>query len=122
METEVKRLSDEGDERMAAYVMKQNYMIRRYAGIVHVLGETYNVQPTTIPLSEVEYARRLVTFFAEGTKKVYEDLFSGANELSDAQIVRILEKRHHITERQKQSALADILEKSQQAISMNVRD
>lgn len=122
VEAEVKRLSDEGDERMASYVMKQNYMIRRYAGIVHVLGETYNLQPTTIPLSEVEYARRLVTFFAEGTKKVYEDLFSGGNELSDAQIVRILEKRHHITERQKQSALADILEKSQQAISKNLRD
>ena len=117
---EVKRLSDEGDERMASYVMKSNYMIRRYAAIVHVLGTTYNVQPTTISLGEVDYARRIVTFFSEGTKKVYDDLFL-KKDISDAEIIRTLEERYNITERKKQSVLADIMMKSQQAISKNLK-
>ena len=121
IDVEVRQLCEEGNERMASYVAKSNYMIRRYAAIVHILGNHYKQQPTTIPLCEVEFSRRLVTFFAEGTKKVYEDLFSGDGDISDAQIVRILEKRHKITGRQKQSALADIMEKSQQSISKNLR-
>lgn len=120
IDLEVRRLSSEGAERMASYICKQNYFIRRYAAIVHVLG--YNPQPTTITLQEVEYARRLVTFFAEGTKRAYDDLFCAeSNEISDAEIVRIINARHHITERQKQSVLADIMEKSQQAISKNLK-
>ena len=54
IDEKVRQLCDEGNERMASYVTKSNYMIRRYAGIVHLLGETYNLQPTTIPLEEVE--------------------------------------------------------------------
>ena len=123
VDEEVQRLSDEGDERMASYVSKQNYMIRRYAAIVHLLGTTYNLQPTTIQLKEVEYSERICSFFKEGTKKVYDDIFEGKDkkEISDAEIIRIIEKRHHITQRQKQSILADIMEKSQQAISKNIK-
>ncbi len=119
IDEEVQRLSDEGNERMGSYVSKANYMVRRYAAIAHLLG--HNPQPTTIPLCEVEYARRLVTFFEEGTKKVYEDLFGKEEGISDAQIIRILEARHNITQRQKQGALADIMEKTQQAVSKNLK-
>lgn len=127
VDDEVKRLSEDGNERMANYVAKGNYMIRRYAAIIHILGvqsTTHNPQPTTITMKEVSYARRLVTFFREGTNKVYEDLFglSSGKEISDAEIIRILEVRHHITDRKKQSVLADIMEKTQQAISKNLKN
>ena len=122
VDEEVQRLSDEGNERMASYVSKQNYMIRRYAAIVHLLGTTYNLQPTTIQLKEVEYSERICNFFKEGTKKVYDDIFvEDKKEITDAEIIRLIDKRHHITQRQKQSILADIMEKSQQAISKNLK-
>lgn len=121
IDEEVQSLSDEGNERMASYVTKHNYMIRRYAAIVHLLSEGYNLQPTTISSKEVEFAKRIVTFFDEGTKRVYEDMFMPSKEISDAEICRILESKHHITERQLQSKLAEIMEKTQQAISKNLR-
>mgnify|MGYP007070328633 CR=1 FL=1 len=66
----------------------------------------------------MKFARRIVNFFTEGTKQVYADLFGNeTKEVSDAEIMRILEKRHRITERNMQSTLADLMEKSHQAIS-----
>ena len=73
-------------------------------------------------MHKLEYSERICNFFKEGTKKVYDDIFvEDKKEITDAEIIRLIDKRHHITQRQKQSILADIMEKSQQAISKNLK-